>query len=82
MVNSLVISIAIGIIAGFIASKIMKGKGQGCWIDLFLGIVGGVVGSWLFSLLGLQLMSNNCLGPIVTSTLGAVIVLWIWSKIR
>ena len=37
-----------GILAGYIASRLQKGEGSGCLVNLFLGIIGGLVGSWLF----------------------------------
>lgn len=72
--------ILIGIICGYIASKLQKGEGSGCWVNLFLGIVGGVVGGWLFGLLGLDM--NGTIGSIITGTVGAVIVLWIFAKLK
>ena len=47
-------AIITGILAGFIAAKLTGGEGKGCWIDLFLGLVGGVVGNWLLGLLGIS----------------------------
>lgn len=74
-------SIIVGITAGFIASKLTSGSGKGCWINLFLGIVGGVVGSWLLQLLGIS-WEPGWLSEIGTATIGAVIVLWLWAKIK
>lgn len=37
-----------GIVAGYIASRLQKGEGSGCLVNLFLGLLGGVVGSWVF----------------------------------
>ena len=74
-------SIIVGIIAGFIASKIMSGSSKGCWINLLLGIVGGLVGSWVFNLLGIS-WEPGWVGEIGTATIGAIIVLWIWAKIK
>lgn len=44
--------IILGLIAGFIGSKIVNRQGQGFWIDIALGIVGAIVGGYLFSFLG------------------------------
>ena len=74
-------SIIVGILAGFIASKIMSGSGKGCWINLFLGIVGGLVGGWVFKLLGFS-WEPGWVGEIGTATIGAIIVLWIWAKVK
>ena len=46
--------IVLGLIAGFIASKIYVGSGQGILMDIVLGIVGAVVGGYLFDMLGLD----------------------------
>ena len=75
-----VIGIITGIVAGYIASKLQKGKGSGCLVNLFLGLIGGVVGSWIFGLFGLEALS--WLGQIVMAVIGAVIVLWIFAKIK
>lgn len=69
-----------GILAGYIASKIQKGEGSGCWINLFLGIAGGIVGGWLFNLLGIFVYSWA--GELVMSVIGAVVVLWIFAKLK
>ncbi len=45
-------TIIIGILAGFIAGKIVKGQGMGTLMDLLVGIVGSVLGGWIFTLLG------------------------------
>ena len=45
--------IIIGIVAGFLAGKIMRGGGFGLIINLLLGILGGVLGGWVFALFGL-----------------------------
>jgi uncharacterized membrane protein YeaQ/YmgE (transglycosylase-associated protein family) len=76
----LVWQILIGILAGFLAGKIMRGKGYGVIIDLALGIVGAILGGFVFSLLGLY--SSGLLGQLVVATVGAVLVIVIARKIR
>jgi hypothetical protein len=73
-------SIIIGILAGYIASKIQKGEGSGCLINLFLGVLGGVIGNFLFSLAGFSI--NSIVGELISSIVGAVLILWIFSKLR
>jgi uncharacterized membrane protein YeaQ/YmgE (transglycosylase-associated protein family) len=68
----LIWEIAIGILAGFLAGKIMRGAGYGILMDLLLGIVGSVVGGFVFSLLGLQ--AYGIVGSLVVATAGAVIL--------
>ena len=69
--------IIIGIVAGFLAGKIMRGGGFGRIINLLLGILGGVLGGWVFALFGLA--ASGLIGSLITSTVGAVLVLWIAS---
>jgi Transglycosylase associated protein. len=73
-------SIIIGILAGYIASKIQKGEGSGCLINLFLGVIGGVIGNFLFSLAGFSI--NSIVGELISSIVGAVLILWIFSRLR
>jgi len=68
----LIWEIVIGILAGFLAGKIMRGAGYGILMDLLLGIVGSVVGGFVFSLLGLQ--AYGIVGSLVVATAGAVIL--------
>ena len=49
--------IIIGIVAGFLAGKVMRGGGFGLIINLLLGILGGVLGGWVFALFGLSALS-------------------------
>ena len=69
--------IIIGIVAGFLAGKIMRGGGFGLIINLLLGILGAVLGGWVFALFGLA--ASGLIGSLITSTVGAVLVLWIAS---
>jgi len=70
-------SLIIGILAGFIASKIRGNADKGCLINLIIGALGGVVGGWLFSTLGIH--TSGCLGEIITAVVGSVVVLWIFA---
>ncbi len=74
-------SIIIGILAGFIASKITNGEGKGCIINLILGVVGGAVGGWVFDLLGIS-WEPSWVGRVGTATIGAIILLWLWNKLK
>ncbi len=73
-------SILIGIAAGFIAGKLMKGRGFGLVLNLILGLVGGVVGGWLFGAVGLG--ARGLLGELICSTIGAVALIWIASLFK
>jgi uncharacterized membrane protein YeaQ/YmgE (transglycosylase-associated protein family) len=67
--------IAIGILAGWLAGKIMRGRGFGVLLDLVIGIVGSLLGGFVFSLLGLY--SSSLIGSIVVATAGAVLLLYL-----
>lgn len=62
--------IIIGIAAGFLAGKIMRGGGFGVIINLILGIVGGVLGGWVFGLFGIA--ASGIIGSLITATVGAL----------
>lgn len=65
--------ILVGLVAGWAAGKIMKGSGYGVLMDIVLGIVGAVVGSWILSLLGIY-TSGGLIPSILVGILGAVIL--------
>jgi uncharacterized membrane protein YeaQ/YmgE (transglycosylase-associated protein family) len=67
--------LAIGILAGFLAGKIMKGKGFGLVGDLVVGVAGAFVGVWLFGLVGIP--SGGIIGLLIASVVGAVLLLYI-----
>jgi len=67
-----------GLITGWIASKIVADRGQGCMIDIALGLVGALVGGGLFSLLGEQVFFQFSLRSMFVAIIGAVIVLLLY----
>ena len=73
--------IVLGLISGFIASKAVSGRGSGCRTDIVLGLVGAVVGGWLFSYLGHHDPMRFNLTSMVIAIIGAVIVLLVWHAI-
>jgi uncharacterized membrane protein YeaQ/YmgE (transglycosylase-associated protein family) len=73
-------AIVIGLISGWLAGKFMKGRGYGVLIDIALGIVGGIIGRFVFSLLGLS--AWNVIGSIIVSFVGAVILIWLVRRLK
>jgi uncharacterized membrane protein YeaQ/YmgE (transglycosylase-associated protein family) len=73
----IIFSLIIGCLAGFCAGKLMKGGGFGIIMNLVLGLFGGALGGWLFSLLGIEW--GGILGQLGTAIIGAVAILWIAS---
>jgi uncharacterized membrane protein YeaQ/YmgE (transglycosylase-associated protein family) len=67
--------IVIGLIAGWLAGKIARGAGYGCITDIILGLVGSVLGGWLFMKLGI--MGGGFLYSPAAATVGAVILVTI-----
>ena len=74
-ITSLLIFLAIGAIAGWLAGNIMKGRGFGVLGNIIVGIVGAVLGGFVFSLVGVA--AGGLIGSIFTSTVGAIILLYI-----
>jgi len=80
MLSGLIWAVVIGLIAGWLAGTVMKGRGYGVLMDIVLGIVGGVIGRFVFGLLGLS--SWNVIGSIVVSFVGAVILIWLVRQLK
>ena len=70
--------ILLGLIAGFIASKIVNRKGQGFLLDIVLGIVGAVVGGFLFSAIGATGITGFNLYSMFVAVVGATLLLWLY----
>jgi uncharacterized membrane protein YeaQ/YmgE (transglycosylase-associated protein family) len=76
----LIWQILIGIIAGWLAGKIMRGRGFGLLLDLAIGIVGSLIGGAVFGLLGLH--AYSMVGSIVVATAGAVLLLYLIRRLK
>ena len=79
--ESLLIILAIGAIAGWIAGQLMRGGGFGLLWNIILGILGSFVGNWLFGALGVS-VASGLLGSLITSVIGAVVILFIAGLFR
>ncbi|MDT0538774.1 GlsB/YeaQ/YmgE family stress response membrane protein [Croceitalea sp. P059] len=66
----------IAALAGWLAGKIIKGGGFGNLVNIILGIVGGVVGNWVFKTLALSI-NSEVIGDLVTGLIGALVILFI-----
>jgi uncharacterized membrane protein YeaQ/YmgE (transglycosylase-associated protein family) len=75
--ESLIVLIIIGAIAGWLAGQIMKGGGFGLIGDIVVGIVGAFIGGWLWGVLGLPGIGPWWLTAIISATIGACILLFI-----
>ena len=73
--------IVLGLIAGFIASKLVNKTGEGAVLDIILGIVGALVGGWLFNTMGQSGVTGLNLYSMLVAVVGAVIVLVLYHAI-
>jgi uncharacterized membrane protein YeaQ/YmgE (transglycosylase-associated protein family) len=74
--------IVLGLIAGFIGSKIVNKKGEGLFVDIILGIVGAVVGGWLFRTFGGSGVTGLNIYSLAVAVVGAVVVLLVYHALR
>ena len=70
-----------GLITGFVASKLVNKGGEGLVVDILLGIVGAMVGGWLFAQFGYGGVSGFNLYSMFVAVIGGVVVLWIYHVI-
>ena len=75
---SVIAWIVLGLIAGFIASKIVNRTGEGVLLDIVLGIVGAVVGGWLFNTFGMSGVTGLNIYSLVVAVVGAAVFLVIY----
>jgi uncharacterized membrane protein YeaQ/YmgE (transglycosylase-associated protein family) len=75
---SIIAWIILGLIAGFIASKIVNKQGEGLVMDIVLGVVGALVGGWLFRLFGMTGVTGLNVYSLLVAVLGAVVLLFIY----
>ena len=74
--------IVLGLVAGFIGSKLVNKQGEGFFLDIILGIIGAVVGGWLFRTFGASGVSGLNLYSLLVAVVGAVVVLIVYHAIR
>jgi uncharacterized membrane protein YeaQ/YmgE (transglycosylase-associated protein family) len=65
--------IVVGLIAGWLTGKVMKGAGYGVLVDIILGILGGIIGGWIFGALGIW-PGGGLIGSTIVAFVGAVIL--------
>jgi uncharacterized membrane protein YeaQ/YmgE (transglycosylase-associated protein family) len=78
---SIISWIILGLIAGFIGSKIVNRQGQGLMLDIALGVVGAIVGGVLFSFFGANGITGLNLYSMLVAIVGSVVVLWAYHAI-
>ena len=81
MLGGLVWWCIVGLIAGFLAGKVMKGGGFGVVMDIVIGIVGAMIGGWVFGLVGI-FPGGGLIGSVLVAFVGACILLWLVRLIK
>ena len=74
--------LVLGLLAGFIASKIVNKSGEGMLLDIVLGIVGAFVGGWLFNTFGHSVVTGLNLYSLLVAVIGSIIFLVVYHAIR
>jgi uncharacterized membrane protein YeaQ/YmgE (transglycosylase-associated protein family) len=78
---SIIAWLVLGLIAGFIASKIVNKSGEGILLDIVLGIVGAIVGGFIFSAFGAMPVTGFNIYSMVVAVIGAIVVLVIYHAV-
>jgi uncharacterized membrane protein YeaQ/YmgE (transglycosylase-associated protein family) len=73
--------IILGLIAGFIGSKIVDKQGQGFWLNVALGIIGALVGGFLFSIFGATGVTGLNIWSMIVAIVGSIVVLLIYNAV-
>ena len=79
--ESLIWFLLIGLIAGWLAGKVVRGGGFGVVGDMIVGVIGAFIGGWLFSKMGVS-AGGGMLGSIITAFVGAIILILLLRLIR
>lgn len=74
--------LVLGLLAGFIGSKLVNKTGEGLLLDILIGIIGAFVGGWLFSLFGMSGATGLNLYSLLVAVIGSVVFLLLYRAIR
>lgn len=78
--NSLVMFLLVGLVAGWLAGQIMKGKGFGLIGNLIVGVIGAFIGGFVFDFVGIA--AYGMIGSIIAALVGAMILLWVIGLVK
>ena len=78
---SIVAWIMLGLIAGFVGSKIVNKSGQGFLLDVALGVIGAVVGGFIFNFFGAAGVTGLNIYSLIVAVVGSVVVLWLYHTV-
>ena len=80
--KSLIVILVVGLIAGWLAGKIVQGTGLGIIAVIIVGVIGAFIGRWLFTYFHIPIGANHWIDAILTATVGAVVLLVVIKLIR
>jgi len=78
--QNLILFLVVGLVAGWLAGRIMKGAGFGLVGDLIVGVIGAFIGVWLFGLLGIS--AGGIIGLLVVALVGALVLLYVIRMVK
>jgi uncharacterized membrane protein YeaQ/YmgE (transglycosylase-associated protein family) len=76
----MIVALLVGLIAGFLAGKIMNGSGYGLFVDMVLGFFGGIFGRLVLGMLGIYV--RGLIGAILVATFGAILLIYMVRWVR
>ena len=79
---SVIAWVVLGLIAGFIGSKLVNKRGEGLFLDIVLGVIGAVVGGWVFHFFGATGVTGLNIYSLIVAVIGAVLVLVLYHALR
>jgi uncharacterized membrane protein YeaQ/YmgE (transglycosylase-associated protein family) len=82
MLMSVICWIVLGVVAGFVASKVVNGRSEGIPLDMVLGILGAMIGGWLFNYFGSTGITGFNIWSLFVAVIGASGLLVVWHAIR
>jgi uncharacterized membrane protein YeaQ/YmgE (transglycosylase-associated protein family) len=80
--NSLIVVVIVGLVAGWLAAKVVQGTGLGIIGDIIVGVIGAFIGRWLFNYFHVHIGVNFWVDAILTATIGAIVLLVVIRLIR
>ena len=78
--TALIWFLLVGLIAGWLAGRVMRGGGYGVIGDMIVGIIGALIGGWLFGLLGIG--AGGLIGSLITALVGAIVLIFLLRALR
>ena len=82
MLMGIISWIVLGLLAGFVTSKVVTGRSQGVALDIVFGIVGALIGGWLFNVFDTVRRTRFNFWSLLVAVIGAVVLLVIWHAVR